>query len=544
MNAKEREHMRMEFLGAAHEVTGSQTLLTVNGRPFLVDCGMEQGANRFENKPLPVQPEALLCVLVTHAHIDHSGNLPLLYKRGFRGPIYATEETCNLLQIMLRDSAHIQVSDAEWKTRKAQRAGGPPGEPVYDLEDAEGALGLLRPCRYGERLPVLEGVEIRFTDVGHLLGSAAIELWLREGDAERKVVFSGDVGNTNQPLLRDPQRVESADVLIIESTYGDRLHEKVRLDYPRALAEVLQRTFDRGGNVVIPSFAVGRTQEMLYFIREIKEKGLVKGHGNFPVYIDSPLAIEATRIFKDTDPDCFDADTRALLEKGIDPITFPGLRVTVTSDESRMINADRVPKVILSASGMCEAGRIRHHLKHNLWRPECTILFVGYQAVGTLGRTLLEGATTVKLFGEPIEVQAELCQLTGMSGHADREGLLRWVNSFEQKPKRVFVMHGEDETEDHFVQTLTEQGFTACAPYNGAQWAIGAEGAVCLQEGMRVRIEHKANEGQSRAASVFQRLVSAGKRLLRVIEHNEGGANKDLAKFADQINALCDKWDR
>lgn len=262
------------------------------------------------------------------------------------------------------------------------------------------------------------------------------------------------------------------------------------------------------------------------------------------MYIDSPLAIEATRIFKDTDPDCFDADTRALLEKGIDPITFPGLRVTVTSDESRMINADRVPKVILSASGMCEAGRIRHHLKHNLWRPECTILFVGYQAVGTLGRTLLEGATTVKLFGEPIEVQAELCQLTGMSGHADREGLLRWVSSFEQKPKRVFVMHGEDETEDRFVQTLTEQGFTACAPYNGAQWAIGAEGAVCLQEGMRVRIEHKANEGQSRAASVFQRLVSAGKRLLRVIEHNEGGANKDLAKFADQINALCDKWDR
>ena len=283
---------------------------------------------------------------------------------------------------------------------------------------------------------------------------------------------------------------------------------------------------------------------MLYFIREIKEKGLVKGHGNFPVYLDSPLAIEATRIFKDTDPDCFDAETRALLEKGIDPITFPGLRVAVTSDESRMINSDRVPKVILSASGMCDAGRIRHHLKHNLWRPECTILFVGYQAVGTLGRTLLEGAATVKLFGEPIEVQAELCQLTGMSGHADREGLLRWVNSFEQKPKRVFVIHGEDEVENTFVDTLTGEGFTACAPYNGAQWAIGAEGAVCLQEGAKVRIEHRVSEGQSRAASVFQRLVSAGKRLLRVIEHNEGGTNKDLAKFADQINALCDKWDR
>ena len=310
------------------------------------------------------------------------------------------------------------------------------------------------------------------------------------------------------------------------------------------LAAILQRTFDRGGNVVIPSFAVGRTQEMLYFLREIKEKGLVKGHGNFPVYVDSPLAIEATRIFQDTDPDCFDQQTRELLDRGIDPIGVPGLRVSVTSDDSRMINTDRVPKVILSASGMCEAGRIRHHLKHNLWRPECTILFVGFQAVGTLGRNLIDGAAMVKLFGETIEVRAEICQLTGMSGHADRDGLLRWVNAFTEKPKRVFVIHGEDETEDRFVETLTGEGFTACAPYNGAQWAIGAEGAVCLQEGSRVRIEQRSSEGPSRASTVFQRLVSAGKRLLRVIEHNEGGANKDLAKFADQINALCDKWDR
>ena len=296
--------------------------------------------------------------------------------------------------------------------------------------------------------------------------------------------------------------------------------------------------------MVIPSFAVGRTQELLYFIREIKERGLVTGHGNFPVYIDSPLAIEATRIFQNTDIGCFDAETRALLEQGIDPIQFPGLRVSVTSDESRMINADRTPKVILSASGMCEAGRIRHHLKHNLWRPECTVLFVGYQAVGTLGRTLIDGATSVKLFGETIEVQAELCQLTGLSGHADQEGLLRWVHAFETKPKRVFVVHGEDEVSDIFAHTLTEQGFTASAPYNGEQWGIGAEGAVCIKEGNRIHIEHRVSEGAARAATVFQRLVSAGKRLLRVIQHNEGGANKDLAKFADQINALCDKWDR
>ena len=508
-----------------------------------VDEAMEQGKDVYENQPIPVAPGEIDWVLATHAHIDHTGMLPLLVRNGFRGKIYATNPTVELCGIMLRDSAHIQEFEAEWKNRKGQRSGAEPVEPMYTVQDAEAAMKLFVGKAYEQRFQLAPGIEARFVDVGHLLGSASIELWITEGETTTKLVFSGDIGNLDQPIIKDPAYIKEADYAFMESTYGDRSHGP-KPDYVSELTKILQRTFDRGGNVVIPSFAVGRTQEMLYFIREIKEKGLVKGHGNFPVYIDSPLAIEATRIFKDTDPDCFDADTRALLEKGIDPITFPGLRVTVTSDESRMINADRVPKVILSASGMCEAGRIRHHLKHNLWRPECTILFVGYQAVGTLGRTLLEGATTVKLFGEPIEVQAELCQLTGMSGHADREGLLRWVNSFEQKPKRVFVMHGEDETEDHFVQTLTEQGFTACAPYNGAQWAIGAEGAVCLQEGMRVRIEHKANEGQSRAASVFQRLVSAGKRLLRVIEHNEGGANKDLAKFADQINALCDKWDR
>ena len=364
-----------------------------------------------------------------------------------------------------------------------------------------------------------------------------------QNGATTKLVFSGDIGNHDQPIIKDPTYLKDADYVFMESTYGDRSHGP-RPDYVAELAKILQRTFDRGGNVVIPSFAVGRTQELLYFIREIKEKNLVTGHGCFPVYIDSPLAIEATRIFKDTDSSCFDEETNALLAKGIDPIQFPGLKVSVTSDESRAINTDPVPKVIISASGMCEAGRIRHHLKHNLWRKECTILFVGYQAVNTLGRSLLEGADNVKLFGESIEVQAEICQLTGLSGHADREGLLKWVNSFEPKPKRVFIIHGEDEVENIFAQTLTEQGFNACAPYNGEQWAIGAEGAVCLKEGTRIRIEHHISEGAARAATVFQRLLNAGKRLLRVIEHNEGGANKDLAKFADQINALCDKWDR
>ena len=540
--------MKLTFLGADREVTGSCTQLEAAGHRILIDCGMEQGRDVYENADLPYAPGTYEALLLTHAHIDHSGRIPYLYKNGYRGPIYTTDATRDLCAIMLEDSAHIQEQEAEWKNRKAMRSGAEMVEPDYTVEDAEKVMQQFVPCPYETWQNLFDGptgkIEMRFTDVGHLLGSASISLRVTEpGKQPEIIVFSGDIGNTHQPLIKDPANPGHADYLIMESTYGDRSHGP-KPDYLGELTDVLQSTFDKGGNVVIPSFAVGRTQELLYFIREIKKEGLVTGHGNFPVYIDSPLAIEATRIFKDTDPDCFDEDTRALLAQGIDPIQFPGLQVSVTSDESRMINADRVPKVIISASGMCEAGRIRHHLKHNLWRPECTILFVGYQAVGTLGRTLIDGAVNVKLFGETIDVQAEICQLTGLSGHADREGLLAWVNAFSPKPKRVFVIHGEDEVENIFAQTLTEQGFTACAPYNGEQWAIGAEGAVCLQEGSRVRLEHKPSEGASRAATVFQRLVSAGKRLLRVIEHNEGGANKDLAKFADQINALCDKWDR
>ena len=535
--------MKLTFLGANHEVTGSCTLLEAVGQRYLIDCGMEQGKDVYENQPIPVAPGEIDGVLATHAHIDHTGLLPLLVRNGFRGKIYATKPTAELCDIMLRDSAHIQEFEAEWKNRKAKRAGDAPVEPMYTIQDAEAAIKLFVGVDYDTKVELAPGLEIRFVDVGHLLGSSSIEIWVTENGTTTKLVFSGDIGNLDQPLIKDPTYIQDADYVVMESTYGDRTHGP-KPDYVAELTKILQRTFDRGGNVVIPSFAVGRTQELLYFIREIKEKGLVTGHGNFPVYIDSPLAIEATRIFKDTDIGCFDAETRALLDQGIDPIQFPGLRVSVTSDESRMINADRTPKVIISASGMCEAGRIRHHLKHNLWRPECTVLFVGYQAVGTLGRTLIDGATMVKLFGETIEVQADICQLTGLSGHADKDGLLRWVNAFAPKPKRVFVVHGEDEVSNVFVNTLTEQGFTACAPYNGEQWGIGAEGAVCIKEGSRVHIEHRINEGAARAATVFQRLVSAGKRLLRVIEHNEGGANKDLAKFADQINALCDKWDR
>lgn len=536
--------MKLTFLGANHEVTGSCTLLEAAGRHFLIDCGMEQGRDVYENRPLPLAPGEIDAVLVTHAHIDHTGRLPLLVQQGFRGPIYATMPTVQLCDIMLRDSAHIQEFEAEWKNRKGRRAGLEPETPLYTVEDAQAALKQFVGEEYGRRIEIAPGVEIRFTDVGHLLGSASIEVWVTEAGVTTKLAFSGDIGNLNQPILRDPQYLENADYVVMESTYGDRTHGS-RPDYVGELSRIIQQTFDRGGNVVIPSFAVGRTQEMLYFIREIKARGLVQGHGNFPVYIDSPLAIEATRIFRNNNDFCFDAEARALAEQGIDPILFPGLRVSVTSDDSRMINTDSTPKVIISASGMCEAGRIRHHLKHNLWRPECTVLFVGYQAAGTLGRALVEGATSVKLFGEEIEVAAHIRQITGMSGHADRDGLLRWIDALEQKPRRVFIVHGEDEVENVFAETLARLGYTVSAPYNGAQWTLGAEGEACLYEGNREKIAHTApREGTARANAVYQRLVNAGRRLLAVIAHNEGGTNKDLAKFADQINALCDKWDR
>ena len=324
------------------------------------------------------------------------------------------------------------------------RKGNAAVEPIYDMEDVQGLLGTMIPCRYHEMIEVNDCVSIRFTDVGHLLGSACIEVWLTEDGQERKITFSGDLGNSNQPILRDPQTVEETEYLMMETTYGDRNHERVHTDYVSELAEIIQTTMDRGGNVVIPSFAIGRTQEMLYFIREIKNRGLVRGHDSFPVYVDSPLAVEATGIFLQCDLDFVDDEMAAIVRRGENPLVFPGLHTSVSTDESKAINADTEPKVIISASGMCDAGRIRHHLKHNLWRPECTVLFVGYQAEGTLGRILIDGIKKqVKLFDEDIEVRAEVRMLPGVSGHADLQGLLNWLLSIAEKPKMVFLNHGD-----------------------------------------------------------------------------------------------------
>ena len=409
--------MKITFIGATHEVTGSCYYLEVAGRKFLVDYGMEQGPDYYENKELPVAPGDLDFVLLTHAHMDHSGNLPALYAKGYQGPIYATEATCNLCDIMLRDSAHIQMFEAEWRNRKGRREGKPEFIPAYTMEDAMGVLRNFVRCPYDKIIKPAEGIEVRFVDAGHLLGSSSIEIWLTEDDKKEKIVFSGDIGNLNQPLIKDPVYIKEADYVVMESTYGDRSHGE-RPDYPVMLAEIIQKTFDRGGNLVIPSFAVGRTQEMLYFIRQIKEQGLVHGHDGFTVYVDSPLANEATTIFSENAYTCYDEEAMDLLNKGINPLSFPGLKTSVTTDDSRAINFDEDCKVIISASGMCDAGRIKHHLKHNLWDPRNTILFVGYQAIGTPGRALLEGATEMKLFGETVQVAAEISRMPGISGHA------------------------------------------------------------------------------------------------------------------------------
>lgn len=531
--------MRLIFIGADHEVTGSCHVLEVCGRYILVDCGMEQGTDDFETAELPMNIADIDYVLLTHAHIDHSGMLPLLYARGFRGDVIATPATVDLCDIMLKDSAHIQMTEAEWKNRKGQRAGKEPVVPIYDMNDAEGVLEHFVSCDYDKVMDLCEGVKVKFSDAGHLLGSASIEVWINEDGEERKIVFSGDIGNLNRPIIKDPSYINDADYVVMESTYGDRYHN-ADVDYVSELAGICQRTFDRGGNVVIPAFAVGRTQEMLYYFRKIKEEGLVKGH-SFEVYVDSPLAVEATQIFNENMAECFDQEAMELVRNGINPLRFPGLTLSITSNDSIAINSDNKPKVIISASGMCEAGRIRHHLKHNLWRKECTVVFVGYQANGTLGRMLLEGASEVKLFGETIEVMAEIVKLEGVSGHADKAGLIKWITSFDNRLKQVFVVHGEDEVSTGFAKCLCDEyGLNAVAPYSGAEFDM-IRGRF-VKEGERIPKAKKPV--QRKANDVFERLLAAGRRLLTVIKHNEGGANKDLAKFADQINSMCDKWDR
>nr|WP_325299293.1 MBL fold metallo-hydrolase [uncultured Dysosmobacter sp.] len=531
--------MKLSFFGADQCVTGSCHCLEVNGKRILVDCGLQQGRDEVSNAEFPFAANTIDYVLVTHAHIDHSGRIPMLVKQGFQGRILTTRLTAELLDIMLQDSAHIQESDAEWKNRKGERSGAPRVEPLYTLEDALRVKEFLTTCEYGQVIDLCPGVEVEFVDAGHLLGSSCIAMELTEGDVKKRIVFSGDLGNIKQPIIRDPVHFHGADYVVMESTYGDRNHTEV-WSYTDDLAKIIDETIAKGGNVIIPSFAVGRTQELLYFIREIKDAGLVKSNPDFPVYIDSPLAKRATTIFTGNLHGYLDDDAMKLVKDGTHMFNFTNLRMTETSEESKLLNEDRTPKVIISASGMCDAGRIRHHLKHNLWRPECTVVFVGYQGEGTLGRQLLEGAQNVKLFGEDIAVHAKIVNFKGLSSHADRDHLISWIADFQNpRPEHVFVVHGDREVAPFFAQTLNNMGFEAHAPQYTEVYDLAAN----KQLAPGYLPERKAKVGGVRTSSAYERLVAVGEMLMASIKRSKGRDNKSLARFADQLRQLLEKWE-
>lgn len=535
--------LKITFIGANHQVTGSRTLVEwMDGRFFLVDCGMEQGENDLVQAEMPVAPSQIEYIFLTHAHIDHSGLLPLIYKQGFRGIIYATPETLNLCSIMLADCAHINETDAAYETKKNLRKGGPAVEPLYTADDVAGTMELFHPCDYNKMTLIDEGLTVRFTDIGHLLGSAAIELFLDDQGESRKLVCSGDVGNANQPIIRNPESVSEADYLLIESTYGTRLHELTTSPIP-LLTEILRKTFNRGGSVIIPSFAVGRTQELLYLFREIKQKNLLPEYDSFPVYVDSPLANEATAIFLQCNPDCLDEETHKIMLTGQNPIWFDGLHTTVSSDESKALNNDKsVSKVIISSSGMCEGGRIRHHLKHNLWDKRNTILFAGYQAAGTLGRIIFDGAKTVKIFGEEIDVEADIALLAGISGHADRDGLLQWVSDFEKKPSYVFVNHGDEESCTGFASEIKSRfGIESSAPFSGSTFDLIKGEWIRLTDPVykeKKKQDPSETEGRRVKENVYTDLRKAVSELDIYTIGLEGHSNFEIKELTAKIRSL------
>lgn len=451
--------MKITFLGAAKTVTGSCYLVETDKTSFIIDCGMFQGRAEedFPNEaPFPFNVQDIDFMLLTHAHIDHSGRIPKLYKDGYKNNIYTTKATFQLCEIMLPDSGHIQEMENEWHNRKNERAGKIILPPIYTSQDAKDCLKLFKSRIYNEIFDPAEDVKVRFTDAGHILGSAMIEVWVTENNTVSKIVFSGDVGNKNVPIMRDPSIIEETDYLVIESTYGDRLHEKSVSSVDKFVKIVIE-TISKGGNVIIPSFAVGRTQEIIYEINQFsKNKEINAKFIKTPVYVDSPLAVSATLVFREN-TDCYDDEAKQYIMNGNNPLDFPNLHFTTSTDESKALNENTESKIIISASGMCDAGRIKHHLKHNLWRKDSTIIFVGFQAEGTLGRQLVDGAKQVKLFGEEITVNARIEMIEGFSGHADRDGLLSWISGFKKKPSKIYLVHGEGETILKFAKSIKEK---------------------------------------------------------------------------------------
>lgn len=452
--------MNIRFLGAVKGVTGSCHFIEFNGKKALLDCGMFQGKDEdFNLDEFEVNPSEIDYLFLSHSHIDHSGRIPLLVKRGFKGIIYCTKPAFDLCEIMLIDSAHIQETEAEWKNRKAKRSGKKIIEPMYTQSDAADSFKYFKPVLYDQIIDIDEHLSVKFNDAGHILGSAIIEMWFKEEKETIKLVYSGDLGMDERPLLKNPTIIESADYLIIESTYGNRVHENIE-QRTEALIDIILNTTRRGGTVVIPSFAVGRTQEIIYELNKYYDsKCKLCGEENelkkIPVYIDSPLATKATEIFKHNSY-AFDEETREEILSGDNPLEFENLHFTQSSEESIALNFSNEPKIVISASGMCEAGRIKHHLKHNLWRKECSVVFVGYQAEGTLGRKIVDGIKDVKVLGEEIHINAEIHNVEGFSGHADKIALMKWIKGFKEKPKKIFIVHGEPDSKADFAKEITE----------------------------------------------------------------------------------------
>ena len=540
--------MKITFLGAAKTVTGSNFLVEAAGKKFLVDCGMYQGkvTEEFENSdPFLYDVNSIDFMLLTHAHIDHSGRIPKLYNEGYRSPVYATKATCDLCEIMLPDSGHIQETEIEWKNRKRKREGKEDLPPLYTAEEAEKCMELFRPVDYDEIVDITDNISVRFNDAGHMLGSAIIEIWATENGKTTKVVFTGDIGNNDLPLLDSPTMISNADYLVMESTYGNRLH--IRNDSKaEVFLNVVSETLDHGGTVVIPSFAVGRTQEILYEIDKLKEE---KGQDpefakkyrtimNVPVYVDSPLAISATEIFQ-KNTELFEDEIQEKIKSGDNPLEFPGLKFTRTAEESKALNESTEPCIILSASGMCDVGRIKHHLKHNLWNPNSTILFVGYQAPGTLGRTIVDGAKKVKIFGEEIAVNARIEYIEGYSGHADQEWLLNFVYSFTNQPKHIFLVHGEPEGQEVLKQKIEENpGTKVTIPEFGQSFELGNEMPVELERSKDV----VAFDKELMRINVLDRIEQMKDQISElantVKEESFEAQDDDIKKLSDKIKDI------
>ena len=539
--------MKITFLGATRTVTGSNYLVEAAGKKFLVDCGMWQGKEELEMQNMEnfeYNPSDIDFMLLTHAHIDHSGRIPKLYNEGFRNKIYAHKATCDLCTLMLPDSGHIQEMEIEWKNRTRKRKGEKELPPLYTAEDAARCLEIFEPVQYDEIIEITPDIHVRFNDAGHMLGSSIIELWVKEDGKEKKTVFTGDLGNNDIPLLNSPTMIEDTDYLVMESTYGSRLH--LRNDEKASMfLDIVSETLDNGGTVVIPSFAVGRTQEILYEINKLKEehkedeefqrkyKKIMKTN----VFVDSPLAISATEVFREN-TNLFDDEVKAQIVRGDNPLEFPGLQFTRTADESKALNEDNRPSIIISASGMCEVGRIKHHLKHNLWNPKSTILFVGYQAPGTLGYNIVNGAKKVKIFGEEIAVNARIEYIEGYSGHADQEGLMNFIYSFIKKPDHIFLVHGEPEAQDVLREKIEkETNIKIDAPEFGETYELSEDKVILTNKLERKITRTIRTEMEERLARVKQEIQDM-EQYVREDMANKNLRDEDIFRINEKIKDL------